>query len=165
MRRTALALIALAASPAASFAQAVGLSPTQIGEIFCMSALSGDEAPIRALLSPVLAADIAYSEARNDAIARAAPGDKPPLGDGIPWASFPDYAPKCSVGPITFSATQTNVAIAYSIPDAPDADWQDQLVLVDIPAPSGAGPYKRIDDIVYGTGGSLQSALVTLFEP
>lgn len=164
MHAAVLALALLAATPIASQAQTTGLSPTQLGEIFCISMLSGDEAPARALSSPVLLTAIAYAEARNDVIARAAPDEKPPLGDGIPWTSFPDYAGICTVGDIATSAGVTTVAIHYAFPEDSSVTYVDRLALTTIPAPYNSGTLNRIDDVLFEGGGSLRSALVTLFE-
>jgi hypothetical protein len=158
----ALALTLPLCSPA--MAQGQGLTPQQIGEIFCLGRLSNDMAPVLALSSPVLATAIAHAQARNDAIQRGAPDDKPPLGDGIPWQSYPDYAPECSPGEPVSSATMTGITINYGFPEAPEANFADTLVLVPVPVEAGTGPFLRIDDIVYATGGTLGETLVTSFE-
>jgi hypothetical protein len=158
-----LALALLLAPPVA--AQQAGPSPQQIGEIFCLGRLSGDMAPILAIASPVLATGIAHAQARNDVIQRAAPDEKPPLGDGIPWQSYPDYAPECSVGEAVTSATMTGIKINYSFPGTPDANFSDILVLVPVPVEVGYEPFLRIDDVVYATGGTLSETLVNSFAP
>ena len=164
MRAAVLALAILAATPIASLAQTTGLSPIQIGEMFCSSMLTGDEAPARALASPVLLTAIAYAEARNDVIARAYPDEKPPLGDGIPWTSFPDYAVICTVGDVATIDGTTTVAIHYGFPEDPSVTYVDRLALTTIPAPDNSGTLNRIDDVLFDGGGSLRGALVTLFE-
>lgn len=158
--RTTIIALALAAStlPAAigeSRAEMVTLTPQQIGEIFCLSRTGNDEGAITGLLSPVLSSAIAYAQARNDVIAAAHPDEKPPLGDGIPWQAFPDYAPSCSA---TISAAAFDrVNIAYAFPDQPDASWVDTLVLVKV------GEHYRIDDIAFGDAGSLRAVLEQAF--
>lgn len=164
MKPTLLALILLGMTPAASFAQTIGLSPTQIGEVFCLGVQSGDEAPILALPSPVLATAIAYAEARNAVIARAYPDEKPPLGDGIPWTSFPDYPGICTVGAVETSGDATTVTIHYGFPEDPSVTYEDRLALTTVPAPYDSGTLNRIDDVLFDGGGNLRSALVTLFE-
>lgn len=158
--RTTIIALALAAStlPAAigeSRAQMVTLSPQQIGDIFCLSRTGNDEGAIAGLLSPVLSTAIAYAQARNDVIARAYPDEKPPLGDGIPWQAFPDYAPDCAA---TISAAAIDrVNIAYAIPGQPDAGWVDTLVLVKV------GDHYRIDDVAFGDSGTLRAVLEQAF--
>lgn len=135
--------------------QMVTLSPQQIGDIFCLSRLGNDEAVLDGLLSPVLAASIALAEARNAVIQAAAPDEKPPLGDGIPWQAFPDYAPQCSATISAGAIDQVN--IAYAFPDQPDASWVDTLILVK------DGPHLRIDDVAFGTTGTLREVLGGMF--
>ncbi|HZY69077.1 MAG TPA: hypothetical protein VFE52_10835, partial [Devosia sp.] len=90
----------------------IGLKPEQVGEIFCLSRLGSDDAAISGLLTPALAADIDAAGVANDAwIAANPPDEKPPLGDGIPWQSYPDYAPECSVGLVTLMRTDAKVEI------------------------------------------------------
>lgn len=146
-------------------AQMVTTTPEQIGQIFCIGRLGNDMAPVLALTTPVLRAAIAYAEARSATIQLAAPDEKPPLGDGVPWQSWQDYAPQCSVGEIKTSATMTGVSIDYAFPDQPDASWTDTLVLVPVVTEPGMPPFLRIDDITYATGGTLQSALTDAFAP
>ena len=102
MHRFAVAAaLCLFATP--SFAQMVTISPEQIGEIFCISRLGNDMAPVDGLLTAELTAAIADAEAKNDAIQQAHPDEKPPLGDGIPWQAFPDYASECKFGAVTLT--------------------------------------------------------------
>lgn len=145
-------------------AQIATLTPEQIGQIFCMARQGNDMAAISGLLSPVLAAAIAHAEARNDVIQRAAPGEKPPLGDGIPWQSHPDYASQCTVGAVETSATASGVSITYSFEGEPAAEFTDVLVLVPVPADAGLPPVLRIDDVAYDIGGSLQDDLSALYD-
>lgn len=164
MKAALLALALLATTSQVSFSQTTGLSPIQIGEVFCMSVQTGDAAPALALSSPVLATAIAHAEARNDVIARSYPDEKPPLGDGIPWTSFPDYPGICEVGAVEISGDTTTVAIHYGFPEDPGITYQDRLALTTIPAPYNNGTLNRIDDVLFDGGGSLRSALVTLFQ-
>lgn len=164
MRRLLPLLLALLPAAPAS-AQMTTLSPEEIGEIFCMAHLGNDMDAIRGLLSPVLASAIDYAEARNDVIQRAAPDEKPPLGDGIPWQAVADYASICTVGPVKSSATATGVQIQYGFPDYPDDGFTDTLVLVPIPGPFGGPDVLRIDDIAHEGGSSLRQLLTSAFEP
>ena len=89
---------------AAAFALLVGNAaaaaetPQQLAEAFCAARVEDNERQVRALLSPSLLKIIAEAQERNDDIAKATPGDKPPLGDGIPYQGFPDRAPVCKAG-------------------------------------------------------------------
>ena len=165
MKAIAAIALLLAAAPSATLAQEYGLAPHQIGEIFCLSRLSSDMAPVLALATPVLSTSIAHALARNEVIQRAAPDEKPPLGDGIPWQSHPDYAAQCTVGEYRSSATMSGIEIHYGFPDQPDANFTDTLVLVPVPVEPGLPPFLRIEDIAYATGGTLQQALTTAFAP
>jgi hypothetical protein len=163
MVKALIALLAALALAAPAVAQDKGLSPQQIGQIFCLGRLANDMAPVLALSTPVLATAIAHAQARSDVIERAAPDEKPPLGDGIPWQSYPDYADQCSVGETTSSATMTGITIHYAFPEAPEADFTDTLVLAPVPVDTGMQPFLRIDDVVYATGGTLREALESSF--
>lgn len=139
------------------------LRADQIGQIFCLSRLGDDEAPIRALLSDMLTAAIDEAEAMDVAWAQANPGDKPPLGDGIPWQSWPDYAPACTVGIYTLMLSDARVEIQYSFPEEPDADFVDTLLLKSVPAGDAGAMVWRIDNIAYATGSDLRTALAEAF--
>jgi hypothetical protein len=105
-------------------------TPGEVGTAFCAARVKNEETQVRALLSPSLLKVIEESETRNDAIAKAAPGDKPPLGDGIPWQGFPDLAPVCKAGAAKELSGRTEIEISYAFPDAPNAGWTDRLLLV-----------------------------------
>lgn len=139
------------------------LRSDQIGQIFCFSRLGNDEAPITGLLSDELKAAIADAEAKNADWEKANPGEKPPLGDGIPWQSWPDYAPQCEVGITAWMISDAKVEIKYSFPDQPDADFTDTLLLKRS-NPDGAGfSVWRIDNLAYATGSDLRTALGDAF--
>src|ERR1700712_3288924 len=129
MRRIALALL-LAATP---FAPAhaddtmVTLKAEQIGEIFCLSRLGNDEAVIDGILTADLKAAIADADKQNADWEAKNPGDKPPLGDGVPWQSWTDYAAKCATGLVALSKKDAKVEIQYGFPDDPKADFTDTL--------------------------------------
>ena len=138
------------------------LLPGQIGQIFCMSRQGNDEGPIVGLLTAELSAAIADADKRSADWEAANPGEKPPLGDGIPWQSFPDYAPDCTVGPVTVSEMGAEVEIRYGFPEAPNADFTDVLKLKRV-ARTDYIDHWRIDDIGFATGGGLRSTLVDMF--
>ena len=166
MRRLAIALAILPLfSVAPAQAEMMTVSPMQIGEIFCIARLGNDDGILAGVLTDELRTQIAYSEARNDTIVAANPGDKPPLGDGIPWASFPDYAAKCSVGSVAVDGKSANVTVNYGFPAEPTADYSDTLQLKLMPHPwdPDTGIW-RLDDIRYTTSETLRETLVAIFE-
>ena len=134
---TAAALLLLAAGPAA--AQAITLSPAQIGEIFCIARLGNDMAPVEGLLTDGLRDAIAAAQAVSDDIARQHPDEKPPLGDGVPWQAFPDYAPQCRAGSAILQMDESRVPVSYVFPDSPEADFADTLVLRLVPLAADPG--------------------------
>ena len=159
---TAAALFALA-GPAS--AQPIALTPAQIGEIFCISRLGNDMAPVAGLLTAGLAAAIAEAEAKDAAIRQQAPDEKPPLGDGIPWQSVPDYAASCAVGAVGTDATAAEVAIEYGFPEYPAGNFTDTL---DLHLVEGEWPEQlvwRIDNLSHADGRDLRTVLISAFEP
>jgi hypothetical protein len=83
------------------------------------------------------------AEKRNEIIAEASPGEKPPFGDGLPYQSFQDQAPGCTPGNVKEDANGAEVEILYSFPESPNSDWTDRLVL--LPKADGY----LIDDILF----------------
>ena len=161
----ALAAVSLVALPAlAADDQMVTVSPEQIGQIFCISRLGNDEAVISGLIGPELQAAIADAEAKDDAWAKEYPGDKPPMGDGIPWTFAPDYAAKCDIGKVTLTDTEARVELHYGFPEYPDANYTDVLVLKRVDQPGFDTGFWRIDNIVYPDGTDLRTALIQIFE-
>lgn len=165
MRSLTLALLALplfAASPAS--AQTATISPAEIGQIFCMSRTGNDELLLTGALSDELRTQIAYAEARNDTIATQYPDDKPPLGDGIPWQSFPDYAKTCTVGSVNVEGGTAKVVVQYDFPESPDGDFSDTLELRLAPQRYNpeAGVW-RLNNVIYTNGGDLRAALDGMF--
>jgi len=156
-------LLALGSGPAS--AQMITLSPGQIGAIFCIARVGNDMAPVEAILTPELGAAIAAAEARNDAIQKQYPDEKPPLGDGIPWQTHPDYAAQCKAGDVTLQMDESRVAIAYAFPEYREGNFTDTLVLK-LVADSEMPEQKvwRIDDVVYATEGDLRDTLVSAFD-
>lgn len=164
MRRLSLALLALPLFGTPAQAEMVTVAPAQIGEIFCIARVGNDDGILTGLLSDELRTLIAYSEARNDTIAAAAPDEKPPLGDGIPWGSFPDYAAECSVGSVAIEGAAARVVVDYSFPAEPGADYSDTLHLTLTPHPHDpATGLWRLDDIAYTVDGTLRQALEGAF--
>ena len=73
----------------------------QLGDLFCVvgkSGRDGGEFGRMYLVTRALGAAIDEAVKKNDAIAAATPDEKPPLGDGVPFQSFPDEAPVCQAG-------------------------------------------------------------------
>lgn len=120
-----------------------------IGADFCAAALQRDEGMAVRLMTSSLRAAIAGLQ-RFDAGWRARnPGEKPPLGDGLRLTAWPDRPEGCTVGAVT----SASVSLAYAPKMAPDAKWEDRLLLV-------RGPDGRlmVDDIRFdpAVGGSLR---------
>jgi hypothetical protein len=162
-RAVFIALLALATTAPAE-AQMVTITPEQIGEIFCIGSLGNDMAPVEALLTPDLATTIADALDRSDAIQTEHPDEKPPLGDGVPWRSWQDYADGCSVTGAVAAAGSATVTIAYSFADYPEANYSNSLLLKPIVVQQGLEPFWRIDDIDLGDGHTLRSDLIGAFE-
>jgi hypothetical protein len=156
-----LPLVLLTALPAQ--AQMITISPEQIGQIFCIGSLGNDMAPVEALLTPDLAAVIADAWVKDAQAESANPGDKPPLGDGIPWRSYPDYADGCEAFEGLTDADVAFVEISYSFASEPSANYTNTLVLKPIIVTDGMEPFWRIDDIDLGEGNTLRSALAAAF--
>lgn len=161
--RTAVAilpLVLLASLPAQ--AQMITISPEQIGQIFCIGSLGNDMAPVEALLTPDLSAAIAAANAASEAYEAANPGDKPPMGDGVPWRSWPDYADGCTVSAGTVEADRATVIINYSFAAEASANYSDTLQLKPVAVQNGMQPFWRIDDIALGEGNTLRQSLSAL---
>ena len=132
-------------------------------QAFCsLRTADGGKARIH-LLSPSLVAAITEALEKNAALQAAAPDEKPPLGDGIPYQSHPDHAPECRSGAVAIEGDSALVTeVVYSFPDDPQAGWTDRLVLVE----AEGGAYV-IDDIRYGAEGdadTLRAFLDTVFD-
>ena len=134
--------------------------PRELGELFCKLTQGGEQFAPKYLLTASLVAEIDAGLKKNDEWAAAHPGDKPPLGDGIHFASFPDGAPVCRVDPIAAEGTM-HVDIQYIVGASPEANWTDRLVL------KSEGGLPRIDDVLYGTAKydlGLRDALTAAFQ-
>jgi hypothetical protein len=131
----------------------------RLGNIFCLLGKHGGEYGRVYLVTRSLGEAIAGALRKNDEIAAAVPGEKPPLGDGVPFQSFPDKAPVCKSGKVTDKGRYQELEIVYEFPDTPKGNWIDRLALV----PEDG--LLRIDDVFYGAGDStegLRKALAPL---
>jgi hypothetical protein len=167
MRSSLLALLLFAgliAVPAAADDMMATLKPEQIGQIFCFSRTGNDEAVIDGIMTAELKAAIADAWVKSDAWETANPGEKPPLGDGIPWGTWTDDAPECTVGLVTLMKTDAKVEIKYGFPDQPDANYTDTLLLKKVDMTDYQTSFWRIDNIAYSAGSDLKAQLVAIFE-
>ncbi len=140
------------------------ISPAQVGELFCLSRVTGDMGPIEGMLTPSLEQAIDTAIEKDIAWGAANPGEKPPLGDGIPWQAWPDYAPDCTVGEVANAAAdEATVPISYAFPDAPDANFTDTLHVTESIDVRRSIPVWRIDNVQYATGGDLKAFLASAF--
>lgn len=157
------ASLALALTTLPTSAQMITISPDQIGQVFCIARLGNDMAPVTGLLTPGLAEAIAIAEKKDADWAAKNPGEKPPLGDGIPWQTYQDYASECTVGTVWAEGGKATVNINYAFPEAPDANFIDQLALVQLEDPTVGATVWRLDDVLYSEGANLRAALVSAF--
>ena len=133
------------------------------GAAFCLMKDNPPGADLMVLVTPSLADEIGKALAKNDEIQKAHPDEKPPLGDGIPFQSFPDVSPKCQVGKVTGEGAGAVVEIRHGFPETPRADYSDRIVLGEGWTRGTLG----IDDVLYGEeggGGTLRKTLVEAFE-
>jgi hypothetical protein len=140
MNRTALALAAtvLTASPVL----ALSLTSAQVGEIYCDARLSGDMAPVLAILTPELAALVAKSIPAGADAATA-----------VPWQSSTDYANTCMPVGASGTAVRPEIVIAFGYRDPGKAQYADRLVMRFV------DKRLRIDDIAYSNSGTLRDKL------
>ncbi|MCV0396126.1 MAG: hypothetical protein K5872_04890 [Rhizobiaceae bacterium] len=123
-----LALCALVLAVAPGIAKAGPDDATAVAERFCALQAKGDDAALRPMLSTALADLLSEAEERNAIIASGAPDEKPPLGDGIPWRTFPDVTEACAPASVRETDNATLVAVRYRIAGE-EAGWKDTLVL------------------------------------
>jgi hypothetical protein len=159
---TTLPLLLLSALPAQ--AEMISITPEQVGEIFCISSLGNDMTPASAMLSDDLRWDIDRASERSDAYQLAHPGDKPPLGDGLPWRTFPDYADGCTVGEATVKDLMATVVINYTFSEYPEANYSNSLILLPSYGENGPPYIWRIHDIDLGEGNTLRGFIASAFE-
>lgn len=146
-------------------AQMATIEPEQIAEIFCIGSVGNNMAPVEALLSPDLKALVAQAWEMNAAYETANPGDKPPLGDGLPWRTWPDYADGCTAGEGVAEREMATVAVNYTFSEAPDANYSNDLILRPATLADGEPLVWLIDDIDLGEGQTFRSILAGAFEP
>ncbi|MEQ1899192.1 MAG: hypothetical protein ABL866_00510 [Devosia sp.] len=139
MRLRTLALLGLLAATPAS---AVSLTSSQVGEIYCAGRLSGDMAPVLAILSPELA----------ELVGKALPGGVD-AATAIQWQGESDYANTCQAVGASGTFESPEVIIAFGYRDPAKAGYADSLVLRFI------DKRLRIDDIRFGTKGTLRERL------
>jgi hypothetical protein len=159
-----LPAVILAATMGSAHAEDQPKSAEQaFGEVFCLVKDLPAAAGMEMIVTPSLADEIAAAWKKNEIIAKAHPDEKPPLGDGIPFQSYPDLTPRCEVGVITGEGVGAVVEIRHLFPDAPGANYSDRLVVGQGWRPGVFG----IDDVLYGAEGdkgSLRKALAEAFE-
>jgi hypothetical protein len=132
MRRLALVLLPLlGASPALAQSD---LSLVDVARIFCAARISGDMAPVTALLTPDLAKLL---ENRTE----------------IRWQGTPGQMMSCMPVGASGSYDHPESVLAYSLAEGGSAS--DKLVM------SFIDEQIRIDDIGYGTGRTLRETLAT----
>lgn len=132
------AVLALTATPAV----ALSLTSTQVGDIYCDARLSGDMAPVLAILTPDLAALVAQHLPKGADAATT-----------IPWQSNTDYANTCMPVGASGTAESPEIIIAFGYDDPNKAQYADKLVMRFV------DQRLRIDDIEYSTGGTLREKL------
>jgi hypothetical protein len=156
------ALLMSLAAPASAQDAPIPDGPKQLGELFCELTKDGGQFTPQYLLTASLVEAIQAGLKKNDEWAAAHPGEKPPLGDGIQFASFPDGAPVCRVGTITDGQDGAKLLdIQYIVGAALENNWTDRLVL------KTEDGLPRIDDVLYGTEKyniSLRKSLIGRFE-
>jgi len=133
------------------------ITASQLGDIFCIGRLSTEMAPLETLLTADLAKRIADAEAKNAAFVKARPGEKAPLADGIPWQGNAAYARECEMVGMSGTADVPLAVIAY-VYDDPSQNFSDRLEL------NFVGGKLRLDNVDYGKGGDLKSALAATFK-
>lgn len=106
---------------------------------YCAAVVANDEVKAEALMGDALRASVANARAVSRAFEVAHPGDKPPLGDGLPLAAFPDVPSQCT----PTDATKQVVVLKYELAYAPTAAWQDRLIV------EGSGGNVRVADVLF----------------
>lgn len=121
---------------------------------FCRAYQANSDWRMKMIMTEDLKDQWRAAEKQNTAIQRARPGEKPPLGDGIPVASFQDSMPECAVGKITQRGDGAIVSINHIDPAKPASNWTDRIVV------KKEGTAYLIDDVTFPShGGSLRAAL------
>lgn len=159
-----LPLLVLSALPAQAQEQMVTITPEQIGQIFCIGRLGNDMSPVSGVMNDDLTSLIEDAFAGSNAYLDSHPGEKPPMGDGVRWSTFPDYADGCAVGGASVRDLVAYVAINYTFSDYPEANYSDTLVL--LPSyPENGPPYVwRLFDIQLSDGTTTREFLTAAIE-
>lgn len=160
---TVLPLI-LSALPTSAQSEMVTITPEQIGQIFCIGRLGNDMSPVSGVMTDDLGPLIDDAFARSNQYLIDHPGDKPPMGDGVRWSTFPDYADGCTVGDASIRDLVAYVVINYTFSDAPVANYSDTLML--LPSyPENGPPYIwRVYDVQLGDGTTMRDFLHAALE-
>lgn len=137
-------------------------SAEQLGETFCAARLAGDMEPIAERLTRDLWSAITTAYDQNEAWVAANPGENPPLGDGVRWASFPDQPDECTPGEPQWEMDEARLKISYGFANAPDAAFTDTLLLRLEDGPGGSRDW-HIDNLVYATDSDLRTTLLSAF--
>lgn len=133
-------------------------TPFAVAEAFCAAMVDGTTDKT-ALATPALAEAIDTALTRNAEIQAATPDEKPPLGDGVPWSSWPDKPDTCTAQPADTAHDGVEYAVTYGFTSIPDAGYADILVLSE-------GPDSwAIDDIIFIDNQRLRAVLEAAFTP
>lgn len=160
-----LPLLVLSALPVQAQDEMITITPEQIGQIFCIGRLGNDMSPVSGVMNDDLGALIDDAFARSNAYLDDHPGDKPPMGDGVRWSSFPDYADGCTVGEdAQIRDLVAYVVINYTFSDYPEANYSDTLMLLPNYPENGPPYIWRIYDIQLGDGTTTRESLYAAIE-
>jgi hypothetical protein len=155
MHRLAVLSLVLLASPALATEP---LMPAHVvAETFCMARLAGDMSLVEDRFSPRLSGAIGEALLKSAAWEKAHPGEKPPLGDGIHYASFPDSPAICVVDYDGAKTHPGEITVSYETASG-KFDWQDTLLLVETDG------IWQLDDVRYSSDTTLTEELLTAFE-
>jgi hypothetical protein len=162
----AAVVLAVAFSPALANDADIGparLSPLQIGQIFCIARTGNDMAPIEAITTPALRQAIARADARESSWAKRNPGEKPPLGDGLPWQGSQDYTSDCTADHASANGPSASVAINYAFAGDPSGNYADLLMLRQVQ--NVDGNVWRIDNIQFADKTTMRQQMIDAFKP
>lgn len=159
-----LPLLFLSALPAQAQDQMITITPEQIGQIFCIGRLGNDMSPVSGVMNDDLTSLIEDAFASSNAYLLDHPGDKPPMGDGVRWSTFPDYADGCTVGETSVRDLVAYVGINYTFSDYPEANYSDTLMLLPNYPENGPPYIWRLYDIQLGDGTTTREFLSAAIE-
>ena len=121
---------------------------------FCRAQVADSDWRMKMIVTEDLKNQWRAAEKQSDAIQRARPDEKPPLGDGVQVSSFPAHRPECSVGQITKRGDNQVANINYIDPANPSSNWTDRVIV------KQEGTAFLIDDVIFpSNGGNLRTAL------